>query len=54
MKKITLLLSTIFLIGACSQNDQDFEAEPASYVEYVWHSAGPEFTAENLAMLINK
>ena len=54
MKKITLLLTTIFLIGACSQNDQDFEAEPAPFVEYVWHSAGPEFTAENLAMLVNK
>ena len=54
MKKITLLLTTIFLISACSQNDQDFEADPASFVEYVWHSAGPEFTAENLAMLINK
>ena len=54
MKKITLLLTTIFLISACSQNDQDFEADPASFVEYVWHSAGPEFTAENLAMLVNK
>jgi len=52
MKKITLLLTTIFLIGACSQNDQDASSNAQNMVEYVWHKAGPDFNTENLAMLI--
>tara|TARA_Y100000748_G_scaffold295344_1_gene286982 strand:- start:49 stop:822 length:774 start_codon:yes stop_codon:yes gene_type:complete len=61
MKKITLLFTTIFLIGACSQNEQEAES-PAEVtkpseplVEYVWHTAGPDFDEKgiNLAKLIN-
>ncbi len=52
MKKITLLLTTIFLVGACSQNDQDASSNAQNMVEYVWHKAGPDFNTENLAMLI--
>ena len=56
MKKYTLLLTSIFLISACSQSDNQNQAEssdaPPSLVEYVWHKAGSEFSAENLAMLI--
>ena len=53
MKKITLILTTIFLIGACSQNEEMASSESQNMVEYVWHKAGPDFNAENLAMLIN-
>ena len=53
MKKITLLITTIFLINACSQNEQEVDATSESFVEYVWHKSGPDFSAENLAMLIN-
>ena len=35
MKKITLLLTTIFLIGACSQNDQDASSNAQNMVEYL-------------------
>ena len=56
MKKFTLLLTSIFLISSCSQSDNQNQAEtsdaPPSLVEYVWHKAGSEFSAENLAMLI--
>ena len=54
MKKITLLITTIFLINACSQNEQEVDSTSESFVEYVWHKSGPDFSAENLAMLINK
>ncbi len=53
MKKITFLFTAALLIGACSQNEQSVESEPESLVEYVWHTAGPEFNAENLASLIS-
>lgn len=59
MKNITLLFTIILLIGACSQNEDpvdavvEVEPESESLVEYVWHTAGPNFNAENLAMLIN-
>lgn len=53
MKKITFLFTTALLIGACSQNEQSVESGPESLVEYVWHTAGPEFNAENLALLIS-
>ena len=53
MKKLTLLFTSIFLISACSQNEmQSDDSAETSLVEYVWHKAGPEFSAENLAMLI--
>ena len=53
MKNFTLLFTSIFLISACSQNEMQSEDSTApSLVEYVWHKAGPEFSAENLAMLI--
>ena len=53
MKKITILLTAVFLINACSQNEQEVSEASESFVEYVWHKAGPDFSAENLAMLIN-
>ena len=53
MKKITILLTAVFLINACSQNEQEVSEASESFVEYVWHKAGPNFSAENLAMLIN-
>jgi PBP1b-binding outer membrane lipoprotein LpoB len=40
MKKITLLITTIFLINACSQNEQEVDATSESFVEYVWHKSG--------------
>ena len=53
MKNFTLLFTSIFLISACSQNEMQSEDSTApSLVEYVWHKAGPEFSSENLAMLI--
>ena len=53
MKQITILLTAVFLMHACSQNEQDFSETSESFVEYVWHKAGSDFSAENLAMLIN-
>ena len=53
MKKITLLtLASIFIIS-CSQSDMQGQQEKP-IVEYVWHNAGPDFNAENLAKLINE
>ncbi len=54
MKKFTILITSIFLIGACSQNEQNTEpTEPQVMVEYVWMTAGPEFNDVNLASVIN-
>ena len=54
MKKLTLIFTTIFLIGACSQTEQADQApEPQAMVEYVWMTAGPEFNEVNLANVIN-
>ena len=53
MKKITLLALTSIFIISCSQSAvQDNQEKPI--VEYVWHNAGPDFNAENLAKLINE
>tara|TARA_B100001564_G_scaffold175902_1_gene148018 strand:+ start:134 stop:889 length:756 start_codon:yes stop_codon:yes gene_type:complete len=53
MKKITLIITTVFLIGACSQNNQEAQVEPQPMVEYTWMKAGSNFSANNLANLIN-
>jgi hypothetical protein len=53
MKKITLLALTSIFIISCSQSDMQGQQEKP-IVEYVWHNAGPDFNAENLAKLINE
>ena len=53
MKKITLLTLTSIFIISCSQSDMQGQQEKP-IVEYVWHNAGPDFNAENLAKLINE
>lgn len=53
MKKITLLALTSIFIISCSQSDMEGQQEKP-IVEYVWHNAGPDFNAENLAKLINE
>ena len=57
MKKFTILLTSIFIISACSQSDNQNQAEtsdaPPSLIEYVWHKAGSDFSEDNLSMLIN-
>ena len=53
MKKITLLALTSIFIISCSQSDMQGQQEKP-IVEYVWHNAGPDFSAENLAKLINE
>ena len=53
MKKITLLALTSIFIISCSQSDIQGQQEKP-IVEYVWHNAGPDFNAENLAKLINE
>ena len=53
MKKITLLALTSIFIISCSQSAVQEEQEKP-LVEYVWHDAGPNFNAENLANLINE
>ena len=53
MKKITLLVTTIFLIGACTQTENNEQSNSQSMVEYTWMKAGPNFSAENLANAIN-
>ena len=52
MKKSFLLLTSLFLIGACSQSEQEASSQPESMVEYTWMKAGPNFSAQNLAGLI--
>ena len=53
MKKITLLaLTSIFIISRSQSDTQGQQEKPI--VEYVWHNAGPDFNAENLAKLINE
>ena len=52
MKKILLSLLTIFIIQGCSQNSES-ESSTSSFVEYVWHTAGPDFSSDNLAKLIS-
>tara|TARA_B100001175_G_scaffold99836_1_gene84553 strand:+ start:18712 stop:19461 length:750 start_codon:yes stop_codon:yes gene_type:complete len=52
MKKITLLLTTFFLVSACSQNEPETESVSTALVEYVWHKQGPNFNPENLKMVI--
>ena len=53
MKKIILLTLTSIFIISCSQSDMQGQQEKP-IVEYVWHNAGPDFNAENLAKLINE
>ena len=53
MKKLILFFTTIFLVGACSQSEQNSEPASQTMVEYVWMTAGPDFNAENLAFAIN-
>ena len=53
MKKIALLLLTSIITISCSQSDVQ-ESQEIPIVEYVWHTAGPSFNAENLANLINQ
>ena len=57
MKKFNILLTSIFIISACSQSDNQNQAEtsdaPPSLIEYVWHKAGSDFSEDNLSMLIN-
>ncbi len=53
MKNFTLLFTSIFLISACSPNEMQSEDSAApSLVEYVWHKASPEYSTENLRMLV--
>ena len=55
MKKFTLLITSIFIIGACSDNQNLFKPlkHSASLVEYVWHKAGSDFSEDNLSQVIN-
>ena len=53
MKKISLLLITSIFVISCSQSNVQ-ESQETPIVEYVWHSAGPDFNAENLAKIINE
>ena len=53
MKKLILFFTTIFLVSACSQSEQNSEPASQTMVEYVWMTAGPDFNAENLAFAIN-
>lgn len=53
MKKITLLVTTIFLIGACTQTKNNEQSNSQSMVEYTWMKAGPNFSADNLANAVN-
>ncbi len=55
MKKLSLMIASIFLIGACSQSEQGSQTnESQPMVEYVWMTAGPEFNEINLANVINE
>ncbi|RZO19589.1 MAG: hypothetical protein EVA96_03635, partial [SAR86 cluster bacterium] len=57
MKYLTTIFLTLILVVSCSDSSvqESDNSSPASpYVEYVWHSAGANFNAENLAMLITK
>ena len=53
MKKITLSILTTLFVISCSQSSEETAPEQ-SVVEYVWHSAGPDFTSQNLAKLIDE
>jgi hypothetical protein len=54
MKKLTLLIASVFIIGACSQNEENADlTTPQPMVEYVWMTTGPEFSDVNLATVIN-
>ena len=53
MKKITFSILATLLIVSCSQSSQE-QAPEQSVVEYVWHSAGADFNAQNLAKLIDE
>ena len=53
MKKLTILLTSIFLINACSDNQESVQSsESQPMVEYVWMKAGPDFSEENLSMVV--
>ena len=53
MKKLTILLTSIFLINACSDNQESAQSsESQPMVEYVWMKAGPDFSEENLSMVV--
>jgi len=60
MKKIILSLGLLVTIGACSNSENNEVAvaregsPPNQVVEYVWHYKGPNFSQENLNMLVNK
>lgn len=53
MKKLALLTFASIFIISCSQSAIQ-EKQETPIVEYVWHNAGPDFNAENLAKLINE
>ena len=55
MKKFTLLITSIFIISACSDNQNQFKQvkHQPSLVEYVWIKLDQTFNEDNLSMLIN-
>jgi len=54
MKKLPLLITSILLIGACSDSQETVQSsEPQPMVEYVWMKAGPNFNEDNLSQVIN-
>ena len=50
MKNLILSFITIFFVASCSQSNSEEPSVPV--IEYVWHSAGPDFNSKNLAKLI--
>jgi hypothetical protein len=57
MKYLTTIFLTLVLVVSCSDSavqDSNNSSPASPYVEYVWHSAGENFNAKNLAMLITK
>ena len=60
MKKISLSFMALLALAACNSSMDDEvsvarEGSPANeVVEYVWHYEGPDFSQENLDMLVDK
>ena len=60
MKKISLAFMALLALAACNSSMDDEvsvarEGSPANeVVEYVWHYEGPDFSQENLDMLVDK
>ena len=53
MKNLILIFTSIILISSCAENQMEAQdSSPPALVEYVWHKAGPEFSSDNLAMLV--